>query len=273
MNRDQPTLLSSLRSKWNQLPDDHPIRAMGVTALISIVAAIFVSTSVVYLRPIQQANIEQSRQELLASIVGTLPELKDVLTESGADALLSRWVNLDTGDISAEPPVENYDPVAATNDPQWSKAIEREDDIAGIARRALHAPVYLLEKQDELVLVVLPVYGVGYQSTIRAWLALSGDVSTVISFSIVDQAETPGLGSRIEDPDWLAQWKNRPVYSDSGEMSLKVAVGSAQIRNEIDGITGATRTGNGINNMLQYWLGEHGFGPFLSTIEEGTLQL
>jgi len=263
----------SLFSTWNALPMHHPFRAIGMTALVSTVAAIVVSTSVIFLQPVQQSNQRKSEQALLSNIVSTLPGLENVLIESGVDSLSTRWVQLDTGEISASPPEPDYDADTASTDPLWSIEIPKADDIAGIARRSLVLPVHLLEKQNRLELVVLPVYGTGYQSTIRAWLALSGDVQTVVSLSIVDQAETPGLGARIVEPDWLAQWAERSLYNTDGELVLRVSAGPAVSENEIDGISGATRTGNGINNLMQYWLGDQGFGPFLQNIEQGNLSL
>ena len=35
----------------------------------------------------------------------------------------------------------------------------------------------------------------------------------------------------------------------------------------VDGVSGATLTGNGVTNMMTYWLGDHGFGPYLQTIQ------
>jgi len=269
MNNPDRTWLA----RWNALPENHPVRAIGMTALVATVAALVVSTSVITLKQKQYENQLRSQKALLANIVNKLPGLESVLMESGVDALSTRWVELDSGTFSPEPPSPDYDAQTALHDPRWSKGIDKADDIAGIARRHLYEPVYLLEKQNHLALVVLPVYGVGYQSTIRAWLALSGDLQSVVSFSIVEQAETPGLGSRIEDPDWLAQWNNRSLYNDTGELVLRVATGTAASDDEIDGISGATRTGNGINNLLQYWLGDQGFGPFLNEIEQGNLAL
>tara|TARA_Y100000588_G_scaffold97148_1_gene105276 strand:+ start:641 stop:793 length:153 start_codon:yes stop_codon:yes gene_type:complete len=31
----------------------------------------------------------------------------------------------------------------------------------------------------------------------------------------------------------------------------------------VDALSGATLTSNGVNNTIQYWVGENGFGPFL----------
>lgn len=263
----------SLLASWNALPMHHPLRAIGMTALVSTAAAIVVSSSVIFLQPVQQSNQLKSKQALLNKIVSTIPGLENVLTETGVDSLSTRWVQLDTGEISASPPAPDYDADSASTDPLWSIEIPKAEDIAGISRRSLYLPVHLLEKQNRLELVVLPVYGSGYQSTIRAWLALSGDVQTVVSLSIVDQAETPGLGARIVEPDWLAQWTMRSLYNADRELVLHVSTGPAVSENEIDGISGATRTGNGINNLMKYWLGDQGFGPFLQNIEQGNLSL
>jgi Na+-transporting NADH:ubiquinone oxidoreductase subunit C len=37
----------------------------------------------------------------------------------------------------------------------------------------------------------------------------------------------------------------------------------------VDGLTGATWTGNGVTNLLHYWLGDHGFGPYLGELRKG----
>ena len=61
-----------------------------------------------------------------------------------------------------------------------------------------------------------------------------------------------------------------PKGSDAGswgEVKLGVIKGMAQgpgiAPHEVDGLSGATLTANGVTNMLKFWLGEHGFGPFI----------
>ena len=58
------------------------------------------------------------------------------------------------------------------------------------------------------------------------------------------------------------------VVSDAN-VGIAVARGSASGPLEVDGISGATRTGNGITNLLRFWLGEYGFGPFLNRLARG----
>jgi len=47
----------------------------------------------------------------------------------------------------------------------------------------------------------------------------------------------------------------------------KVEPGMTDSRYQVDALSGATYTGRGINNLLHYWLGEHGFGPFLTKLQ------
>jgi Na+-transporting NADH:ubiquinone oxidoreductase subunit C len=44
--------------------------------------------------------------------------------------------------------------------------------------------------------------------------------------------------------------------------------GTAASPYEVDAISGATVTSNGVANMLRYWLGDHGYGPFLARLAE-----
>ena len=49
--------------------------------------------------------------------------------------------------------------------------------------------------------------------------------------------------------------------------------GEAEIESEIDGLSGATITSNGVENMILYWLGPDGFGPFLDRVRAGEIEL
>ena len=37
---------------------------------------------------------------------------------------------------------------------------------------------------------------------------------------------------------------------------------------QVDGLAGATLTSRGVSNLLRYWAGENGFGPFLKNLQE-----
>jgi Na+-transporting NADH:ubiquinone oxidoreductase subunit C len=126
---------------------------------------------------------------------------------------------------------------------------------------------YAVRQEGDLRLLILPVSGEGYQSTLYGYLALDGDLNTIQALSFYEQGETPGLGAQVEDPAWQAQWKGKRVRDTGGTMRVRVAGGDAQTEFEVDGISGATYTSDGVTNLLRFWLGPDGFGPYLERIQ------
>ncbi len=258
---------------WRLLARDNedPVKIFGVAFLVALCCAIIVSSASIVLEPRQTAHLEAERAARMAAMLQALPGMAEVLAESGADSLTTYLVDLSSGQIATGETTETYDTNAAAADPTTAVIIPAEVDIAGLRQRAPFAPVHVLERDGRVELVVLPVSGTGYQSRIHALLALEADLRTVAALTITAQAETAGLGARIEDAEWQALWSGRDVADDNGEIVIAVVRGQASGPHEVDGISGATRTGNGVTNMLQYWLGDHGFGPFLEQLRDGGL--
>lgn len=248
--------------------NDDRIKVFGVAVLVALVCAIVISTASVTLRPMQEAHLAAERQARMDAMLDRLPSMRSIMEEAGVDALETRLVDLASGAFVSGIEPDSYDVQAALNDPEQSVTIPADADVAGLQKRAPYAPVYLLESDGALLLVVLPVSGVGYQSTLRAMLALEADMKTVAALTILEQGETAGLGARIEDAAWQAQWQGKQISDDSGEIVISVVRGQATSVHEVDGISGASRTGNGVANMLRYWLGDDGFGPFLKRLQQ-----
>lgn len=244
-------------------------RALGVAFAVALVCGSLVSVTAVLLEPRQQANRQAQRQALIGQIVARLPGVESLLDPSTADRIESRVVDLATGqDVPGLAPAA-YDPIKAAQDPATLVEIPSEQDVARIGARAPYATVHLARMGRTLELVILPVYGVGYASTLRGFLALNGDVNTVVALAFYEHAETPGLGARLQDPQWLAKWRGKQLRDEAGTYRLRVARGPAgDDPYAVDGISGATRTGQGVSQLLRYWLGDHGFGPFLQRLRE-----
>ena len=254
-------------------PTPHPekndrLRVFAVAITVALTCAIVVSVSSVLLRPYQEAHLEAERQARMDAMLDALPGMREIMEEAGVDSLSTRIVDLETGTFQPDIDPATFDQQAAANDPDQSVAIPAGADAAGLGSRARHAPVHFLDRDGELLLVVLPVSGTGYQSTIRAMLALEADLNTIAALTILEQGETPGLGSRIEDPAWLAQWPGKEIAGEDGQIEISVIRGEASGPHEVDGLTGATQTSSGVGNMLRYWMGDHGFGPFLDRLAE-----
>lgn len=261
--------MHSPRTVWRAFlarPNDDRIKVFGVAMLVALISAVVVSVTSVTLKPLQEAHLEALRAERMERMLDTLPGMRDLMEEAGVDTLETRLVDLETGEFIENLDIADFDALVAATDPAQSVAIPPDADVAALHRRANLAPVHLLERRNELLLIVLPVSGTGYASTIRAMLALEPDLTTVAALTISEHGETPGLGARIDDPSWQALWAGKEAIDDAGNVVISVVRGQATAPFEVDGITGATITSNGISNMMRYWLGDHGFGRFLDRL-------
>lgn len=252
-------------------PADTPLRAVLVTLCVCALCSAAIASAVSWLRPYQQAHREADRSARVRQVVAAVPGLETALGPLGTARLEARAVELASGDYAPGIDPERFDARAAAQDPDTSVALPPERDLADIGRRARHAVVFELRDAQGLRLLVLPVHGSGYLSTLYAYLALDADTQTVRGIDFYEHGETPGLGSEIESPAWRARFVGKLVRDDSGEVRLGVAreavdPASPDAAYLVDGISGATKTGDGVGALLQFWLGPDGFGPYLARI-------
>jgi len=121
-------------------------------------------------------------------------------------------------------------------------------------------------------MVVLPVEGKGLWSTLYGFLALDKDVNTIKGLTFYQHGETPGLGGEVDNPKWKALWPGRKAFGDDGQPKIAVIKGQAgpvaEDPYQVDGLSGATITARGVSHLVQFWLGTHGFGPYLKQFKE-----
>lgn len=242
---------------------------------VCLVCSIVVASAAVYLKPLQVANARIDKRRNLLEVVELYRPGMDVNAVYG-ERIEPRVVNLETGEYAEDLDPAAYDQREAARDPARSREIPRQQDIAGIKRRADYAEVYLAREPDgELAAVILPVHGYGLWSTMYGFLALAPDGNTVIGLKFYQHGETPGLGGEVENPKWRALWDGKKVYGGDGEVRLRVIKGAAGPdtagwEHKVDGLSGATLTSRGVSHMIEYWLGENGFKPFLERIRRQT---
>ena len=263
-----PTPRRSPLARLRALPNDSPAKTILVALAVSLVGSILVAGSAVLLKPRQEANRQAEREMHFRSIITRLPGPGERALATVAAEVTARAVDLATGDYAPAIDLRRFDQRRAARDPARSVAIPAGRDLAQIKRRARHAVVYLVRRQGRRRLVVLPVHGRGFGSTLYGYLGLSGDTATVVGLTFYQHGETPGLGAMIDAPAWRDQWQGKKVWGADGKPLLGVARGpidakSPAARHEVDGLTGATWTGQGVTNLLRFWLGDDGFGPYL----------
>ena len=247
-------------------------KTLIVAFSLSIVCAIFVSTAAVMLKPVQEANKALDRKRSILAAAGMWEEGKTV--EEQFAEVSTRVVDLRTGKFVDDVDAEEYDQRKAAKDPSQSEGLSAEQDVAKISRRENYSLVYVVEgSAGEIEKIILPIHGYGLWSTLYGYIALESDGNTVAGLGFSEHGETPGLGGEVDNPRWKAHWPGKKVYRD-GEVAIGLIKGpvdpaSANAPWQVDGLAGATLTARGVTNLVQFWLGENGFEPFLNNLNAG----
>ena len=255
------------------MPGNDSIRkTLTVALLLCLVCSVLVSAAVVLLKPVQQANKSLDRKRNILATAAMLDPARDV--EAQFAKFTPRVVDLRTGRFTDEVDPARYDQRKAAKDPATSDALDSVDDIAKIGRREHYSLVYIVENDaGDIDRIVLPIRGYGLWSTLYGYVALKADANTVIGLGFTDHGETPGLGGEVDNPRWKALWPGKQVYRD-GEVALSLIKGNVdpsapQATWQVDGLAGSTLTSRGVTNLVHFWLGENGFGPFLAKLKAG----
>ena len=130
---------------------------------------------------------------------------------------------------------------------------------------------------------IIPVNGFGLWDAIYGFLAIKPDGDTVIGTSWYDQKETPGLGANIAESSWQSLFPGKLIFqtSSTGKTDFKttqlgivvvrgkvaeVLGSSPKAMSAVDGMAGATLTGNGVTKAYQDVLAP--YRPFLIKLHE-----
>ncbi|MDY0250982.1 MAG: Na(+)-translocating NADH-quinone reductase subunit C [Pseudomonas sp.] len=251
-------------------------RTLTVALLVCLVCSVFVAGAAVALRPTQIENRLLDKQRSILSIAGlgdaslSRTQVKQMFDER----IQARIVDLETGKFSdAQNPI-TFDPLASSKNPAISKALTGSEDIASIKRRERYSTVYIVEHDGQLDTLIIPVRGYGLWSTLHGFIAVKGDLNTVAGFGFYQHGETPGLGGEVDNPKWRDLWLGKSLFDSNDKVAIRVIKGnvdqnSATAVNQIDGLAGATLTSKGVTHLVQFWLGENGFGSFIEHLRAG----
>jgi Na+-transporting NADH:ubiquinone oxidoreductase subunit C len=250
-------------------------KTLIVAVSLCLVCSALISFSAVELRDLQEANKTLDKQSKILSAAGLLDELTDITEQF--KSIDARIVDLNTGLFDTSIKLADYDEGSFSRNPSTSIELSSENDVALIKRRENFQTIYLHYEQNGLNAIILPVRGYGLWGTMKGYLALEPDLQTIIGLEFFDHIETPGLGGEIVNPRWKAIWKGKEIFSESGEVLISVIKGSVDKSSEnskyqVDGLSGATITSNGVTNLLSFWLGDMGYGPLISQLKNKELK-
>jgi Na+-transporting NADH:ubiquinone oxidoreductase subunit C len=198
---------------------------------LSLICSILVASAAIVLKPRQLKNQEEYRQRIILEVAGLMEPEGDI-------AALFATIQSEMIDVANGESVE----------------------------------IYLEKNGDAIQQIILPISGPGLWSTMRGYLALAPDGNTVKGIRFYEHGETPGLGDQIDKADWRNLWVGKQLYGGDSTPKIEVVRGFAlrdasntDLQHQIDGLSGATLTGNGVTRLVQHWIGPEGFGPYLET--------
>ncbi len=171
--------------------------------------------------------------------------------------------------------IENFNIKEWAEDPEISITIPKEKDIAKIRKIPKYMVVYqVISDNGKVDRYIFPIYGKGLWSTLYGFIALSKDLRTIQGFTFYEHGETPGLGGEVDNPRWKAIWKGKQAYDENWNVKITVIKGKVDPSNpnakyQVDGLSGATLTTRGVDNLVKFWLGENGYGRFIKQLKEG----
>ncbi|MCE8002462.1 Na(+)-translocating NADH-quinone reductase subunit C [Billgrantia ethanolica] len=244
-------------------------KILTVAFALCIVCSVIVSTAAVALRPMQQLNVELDRKTNILRVANLYERGIDV--EAAFAEITPRVVDMRSGEYTDQFDAATFDHFQAARDPATGRTLSGDRDIAGLTRVENFATVYLVGDPENPEQIILPIRGQGLWGLMRGYMAIEGDGNTIVGITYYEHSETPGLGAEVNNPRWQAQWEGKQIFADEESVTpaIRVARGAGTGEHQVDGLSGATLTSNGVTNMLQFWLSPEGFGEYLARFRAG----
>ena len=254
------------------------ITTLATALILCLVCSVLVSAAAISMKPKQLANIELDRNKNILMAANLFDPTKDSADKATElfKAVEIKLIDTKTGKFATDEElaaagindVGAYDVEKAKKDPATNIALQ--EDPAQIGALPQYLKVYIInDETGNLKNVVLPINGNGLWGQMYGFLTLKSDLNTIEGISFYQHKETPGLGALIETPKWRATWSDKQAYDGDKIVTGVVKAGTPKPNpNYVDGVTGATITSSGVNNMIQFWLSDKAYKPFLDNLRQ-----
>lgn len=250
-------------------------KTLFVSTALCAVCSVLVSSASVALRPIQDKNRLLDRQKNILQTAGLFEGGKANAKEISAlfkNNIESHVVDFKTDRIDESVDPSTYEPRKAALDSKSNIQLKKDQDLASIGAIAEKGLIYYVLDGDNIDQVILPVHGKGLWSTMYGFISLKDDLRTIQGMTFYEHGETPGLGGEIDNPKWKQKFEGKLAYDKDWNPSIEVIKGQVDNNTsdpeyKVDGLAGATITSRGVSQLLEFWLGRDGYGPFLRSLE------
>ncbi len=122
---------------------------------------------------------------------------------------------------------------------------------------------------DSQIKYVFSVKGMGLWGGINGFIAVDADKSTVFGAYFNHESETAGLGAEIKDNrKWQEQFRGKELFTKGNRDAIALSVQKkvTDSKTQVDAVTGATLTSNGVAAMMTDK--EKGLGQYIDFLNK-----
>jgi len=216
-----------------------------------IVVAAVLSVAAMTLQPFQKRNVEiNKKQNILTSV-----NLES--TANDAEAQYAKYI-AESFTVNSKGEIQNnVDAFKIDMKKELAKPLEERN-----------LPVFISSLNNQTQYII-PVYGKGLWGPVWGYISLKEDLSTIYGATFSHKGETPGLGAEIETKEFQQQFLGKQIFNNQGIfVSVSIMKGGTADPNskyEVDGISGGTITGNGVDAMLKDCLSS--YEPYFKNVK------
>ena len=222
------------------------------SAVLTIVLGVLLSGTSQVLGPLQKEAMALDKKKQILGAVMSAEEVGKMSPEQ-VNEFYGKRISATVVDLAGNP-------VAGVQ----AEMVEVAKDYKKPASER-HYPVFTFHAEgnpDQVQSYIFPLYGAGLWDAIWGYLALNTDMNTIGGITLAHASETPGLGARITETGVQARYVGKKIFDESGEfitVAMQKGEGKdyANDAHKVDGMSGATITGVGVNNMLKAYMGHY----------------
>ena len=230
------------------------------TIMVFVVATVLAFTSQ-SLKDLQSENVRKEKMQNILSTVGISTD------RDGAEELFNKYIE---------------DQLAIQND----GSIDASVDVFNNVKLSLELkktpkdqdfPLYVANIESEKYYII-PIRGNGLWNAIYGYISIKEDLNTIKGVVFDHIGETAGLGAEITQDWFIERFVDEKLFDINNNLvGIKVSKTNNDPNNtdkndhEVDAISGATITGDGVTDMIKERL-EH-YIPYFNTLRSNQIAL
>ncbi len=222
------------------------------SAVLTIILGLLLSGTSVVLKPLQNKQIDLDNKK---KILGAVMDISSIKDPNEILALYDKRFTSIVIDINGNPVEKDK-----KGNPVVAEKVNIQKNYKLPKDERLYPVFQFMNENDpsKVEAYIFPMWGAGLWDWISGFVAVESDLNTIKGVAFDHKTETPGLGARITSEEVKSRYIGKKIFDNSGELvavsMIKGEKGEPLDPHHIDGLSGATLTGKGVNNMMLHYL-------------------